>query len=185
TTSAHTRRSLRRSRTLAQRSSPMTLVQPRRSRSLPVSLVRALLITGFAPTSSCSRTERAIPPVSRAPAATLPTEAEIRDLDIQFYAERVKGDPNGAANLARLASLYLQRSRETGDPRDAIRAEQAARRSMRNRDAHNTQAMQVLSSSLLAQRRFVEALRVARDVRDRTPDVPALRAAVAEIEMEL
>jgi len=163
----------------------MTLVQPRRSRSHTGRLVRALLITGFAATSSCSRTERMVPPVSRAPAATLPTEAEIRDLDIQFYAERVKGDPNGAANLARLASLYLQRSRETGDPRDAIRAEQAARRSMRNRDAHNTQAMQVLSSSLLAQHRFVEALRVARDVRDRNPDVPALRAAVAEIEMEL
>ena len=97
----------------------------------------------------------------------------------------MKGDPHGAADLARLASLYLQRSRETGDPRDAIRAEEAARRSMRNRDAHNAQAMQVLSSSLLAQHRFVEALRVARAVRDRNPDAPALRAAVAEIEMEL
>src|SRR6476646_8052533 len=107
----------------------MTLVQPRRSRSHVGRLVRALLMTGLAATSSCSRTERVVPPVSRAPAATLPTGAALRDLDIQFYAERVKGDPNGAANLARLASLYLQRSRETGDPRDAIRAEQAARRS--------------------------------------------------------
>jgi tetratricopeptide (TPR) repeat protein len=163
----------------------MTLVQPRRRHRRNRRILGALLVVGAAATSGCSHAERATPPASRAPSATQPTEAEIRDLDIEFYAARVKADPRGAANLARLASLYLQRSRETGDPRDAIRAEEAARRSMRNRHARNEQAMQVLASALLAQHRFVEALQAARAARDRNPDAAPLRAAVAEIEMEL
>jgi tetratricopeptide (TPR) repeat protein len=163
----------------------MTLVQPRRPRRSNARFLRAVLVAIAAATSSCSYSERAAQPAPRFPSAIRPTETEIRDLDIDFYATRVKADPRGAANLARLAALYLQRARETGDPRDAIRAEEAARRSMRSRRTNNDQAMQVLSSSLLAQHRFVEALRVAREVRDRNPDSPALRAAVAELEMEL
>ncbi|MCA1481746.1 hypothetical protein, partial [Bradyrhizobium sp. NBAIM08] len=56
--------------------------------------------------------------------AALLAESEVRDQDIEFYARRVEGDPSGAIDLARLASLYLQRSRETGDPGDAVRAEE-------------------------------------------------------------
>src|SRR5207247_2614697 len=106
---------------------------------------------------------RSAPPRQAAAAAPAPalSESEIRDLDIEFYKARAKRDPTGAADLARLAGLYLQRSRETGDPRDAVRAEQAARRSLRNRASHNDQAEQVLSSSLLSQHRFAEALVVA------------------------
>ncbi len=88
-------------------------------------------------------------------------------------------------DLARLAGLYLQRSRETGDPRDAVRAEAAARQSLHNRQGHNDAAAQVLSSALLSQHRFAEALVVARGVSDRNPSSPPLEAAVAEIEMEL
>jgi tetratricopeptide (TPR) repeat protein len=118
-------------------------------------------------------------------ATPVSTEAEVRDRDIEFYQMRAASDPTGAFDLARLASLYLQRSRETGDQRDAARAEEAARRSIHNRRAHNDQAAQVLASSLLAQHRFDDALVVARDLRDRNPESPSLRAAVAEIEMEV
>ena len=124
----------------------------------------------------------ATPPPAAAPALT---EADVRDRDIEFYEMRAAADPSGAFDLARVASLYLQRSRETGGQRDAVRAEAAARRSIRNRRAHNDQAAQVLTSSLLAQHRFDEALVVARDLRVRNPDSPSLRAAVAEIEMEI
>src|SRR4051794_25815078 len=137
----------------------MTLVQPRRVRRTAFGSLAAMLVVAAA-ASGCSRShdQRAAAPAALAPALS---ESEVRDRDIEFYAERVKGDPTGAANLARLASLYLQRSRETGDPRDAIRAEEASRRSIHNRGAHNVAAEQVLSSALLSQHRFNEALRIA------------------------
>jgi tetratricopeptide (TPR) repeat protein len=123
--------------------------------------------------------------VTTALAAPRLSESQVLDLDIEFYKQRADRDPTGATDLARLAGLYLQRSRETGDPSDALRAEAAARRSVRNRDARNDAAAQVLSASLLAQHRFDEALAIARTLRDRNPELPSLRAAVGEIQMEL
>src|SRR6185295_16577359 len=96
-----------------------------------------------------------------------------------------KGDPTGAADLAHLSALYLQRSRETGDPRDAVRAEELSRQSLHNRRARNDAAAQVLASSLVAQHKFDEALRIARELRDNNPSSAPLRAALAEIQMEL
>ncbi|HEV8446445.1 MAG TPA: tetratricopeptide repeat protein [Gemmatimonadaceae bacterium] len=132
----------------------------------------------------CSRSAPDTRGTISAPAPRL-TEGEVLDLDIEFYKQRADRDPTGATDLARLAGLYLRRSRETGDPSDALRAEFAARRSVRNRDSRNDAAAQVLSASLLAQHRFDEALSIARSLRDRNPDVPSLRAAVGEIQMEL
>ena len=147
-------------------------------------LVAALVVAG-AVGAGCSRGAPVPKNVAAAPVTTPLSESAILDLDIEFYKDRAGRDPTGATDLARLAGLYLQRSRETGDPSDAIRAESTARRSIRNRGARNDAAAQVLSASLLAQHRFDEALSIARTLRDGNPDVPSLRAAVGEIEMEL
>jgi len=122
---------------------------------------------------------------TRDTAAPTPSEADVRDMDIAFYAARAERDPSGAADLAHLGALYLSRGRETGDPRDALQAERAARRSMKNRGQHNSAAAQVLESSLLAQHRFDEALKLAIEARDAEPQNAALQAAVGEIQMEL
>src|SRR6185503_19663234 len=71
------------------------------------------------------------------------------------------------------------------DPRDAVKAEEAARHSLKNRRGHNDEAAQVLASSLLSQHRFTEALEISKQLRDRNPQAAPLRAAVAEIQMEL
>jgi tetratricopeptide (TPR) repeat protein len=154
-----------------------------RARVIARAAFGALAVAGAA-VIGCSRGtgERV---VTTALAAPRLSESEVLDLDIEFYKQRAEGDPTGATDLARLAGLYLQRSRETGDPSDALRAESAARRSVRNRDSRNDAAAQVLSASLLAQHRFDEALAIARTLRDRNPDLPSLRAAVGEIQMEL
>lgn len=163
----------------------MTHIQPRRPfRRVDVVLI-ALAVAGVAAMDGCSRTRTSSALSSAVTPAPARSEAEIRDLDIEFYHERADRDPSGATDLAHLASLYLQRSRETGDPRDAARAEEASRRSVHNRPTHNDQAEQVLASSLLAQHRFAEALEISRRLRDRNPESAPLRAAVAEIEMEL
>jgi tetratricopeptide (TPR) repeat protein len=113
------------------------------------------------------------------------SERDVRERDIEFYKARADRDPTGAADLAHLGALYLERARDTGDPRDAILAEQVARRSIGNREAHNVAAHQILASSLLSQHRFTEALVESKHVRDSDSTSAPARAAVAEIEMEL
>ncbi len=112
-------------------------------------------------------------------------EARIRDADIAFYAARAMRDPTGAADLAMVASLYLERGRATGDPSDAVRAERAARKSLANRTARNDRALSVLSSSLLAQHRFADALVVSKQLAAEDTSSVAARSALGEIEMEL
>jgi tetratricopeptide (TPR) repeat protein len=163
----------------------MSFVKPRRARRMTRFTVWALVAAGAAATNGCSSANKHKAVLVSDAVAPLRNEPAIREADIAFYTTRAERDPTGAADLARLASLYLQRSRETGDPRDAERAELAARRSLHNRRPRNDQAAQVLASSLLAQHRFDEALVVAKQVRDRNPDAAPLRAEVGEIEMEL
>jgi len=124
-------------------------------------------------------------PGAPAPIPPKRSEAEIRDLDIQFYEARARRDPTGAMDLARAAQLYLARSRETGSYDDVLIAERAARRSLRNRLSRNALAAQVLASSLLSEHRFGEALGVARSLESLDPDRLSYRAMSAEIAMEL
>ena len=85
------------------------------------------------------------------------SEARLRNLDIEFYRQRVARDPQSARDYAQLGGLYLQRARETADNEDLLRAEQNARHSLRLRTGRNAAAFGVLASSLMAQHRFVEA----------------------------
>ncbi len=153
-------------------------------------LARVMLVAGVVALAGCGSGEnrpQSATSTIRTPltANALPSESEVREMDIAFYKERAERDPTGATDLAQLASLYLQRSRETGDPSDAVRAEKASRLSLHNRTSRNDKSAQILASSLLSQHRFADALIVARELSARNPDVPALRAAVGEIEMEL
>jgi tetratricopeptide (TPR) repeat protein len=138
----------------------------------------AVLVSG-----ACDRQ----PPSAQAAAVVAParTEAEIRELDIAWFTARAERDPTGATDLAHLGALYLERGRESGDPRDALLAEQVARRSLHNRSMHNAAAASVLQGSLLAQHRFREALELAEAALAAEPDKASLRAAVGEIQMEL
>ncbi|HEY4304394.1 MAG TPA: tetratricopeptide repeat protein [Gemmatimonadaceae bacterium] len=154
----------------------------------PLALPRRTFVVMMAAACAAAASACRSPAPARQPtAASVPslTEREIRERDIEFYKARADRDPTGAADLAHLGALYLERARDTGDPRDALLAEQVARRSMRNREPHNMAAHQILSSSLLSQHRFDEALVEAKHVRDSDPSSAPARAGVAEIEMEL
>ena len=108
-----------------------------------------------------------------------------RDADMAFYARRLAADPIGAADRSRLAALYLQRARETGDFTDYRRAESLARRSLALRVAHNDNTYVVLASALLAEHRFTEARAAARALNAHDPRVPGHQALLAEIDLEL
>lgn len=109
----------------------------------------------------------------------------VRRRDIAFYAGRAERDPQGAADLAQLAGLVLQRGRETGDARDFRLAEATARRSLARRAGRNGKAYLTLASSLLAQHRFLEARAVAETLVGRWPEPEGYRALLGEIQLEL
>ncbi|MEP6619604.1 MAG: hypothetical protein ABJE47_09820 [bacterium] len=164
----------------------------RHSSSLGISLfsqrvVRCAVVTvSVAAIAACGRPQSPAAATGRAQSTiALKGEAEIRDLDIEYFQARARRDPTGAMDLAHVGALYLARGRESGDPRDAILAEDAARKSLHNRSVSNVGASQVLQSALLAQHRFVEALTLALVARDEAPENPTLRAAVGDIQMEL
>lgn len=119
-----------------------------------------------------------------ASAASL-SKRQIRDLDIAYYMERAARDPIGALDRAKLASLYMQRARETGDYQDFVRAEHLARESAQLRGTRNAQGFSTLASSLLSQHRFTEALDAARELVASDSGVATSRSMLAEIEMEL
>jgi tetratricopeptide (TPR) repeat protein len=112
-------------------------------------------------------------------------EVNVRNQDIALFEARAKADPFSAADRARLASLYFQRSRETGDFEDYRRAEHTARASLELRTQRNSGALLILSSSLLAQHRFTDARVVAEKLVAANPDKPSARSLLGEIQLEL
>lgn len=105
--------------------------------------------------------------------------------DIKFYERRAAEDTISAADRSTLASLYLERSRETGDFSDVTRAETLARKSLALREAHNSQTKMVLASSLLEQHRFQDALVFAEELLQEEPSSELYQAVVAEIRLEI
>src|SRR5689334_21861466 len=129
----------------------------KRSRAVAVTLIIVVAVIGAAVGVS-----RAAASADRVVAAVKArAELAARDQDIVFYQKRVARDPIGAADRARLAALYLQRARETGDFEDYRRAEDLARRSLALRVTHNSYTYAILTAALLAQHRFTEALAAA------------------------
>ena len=114
-----------------------------------------------------------------------PSEARIRDLDIEFYRGRVQRDPRSASDYTQLAGLYLQRGREGADNADLIQAEQNAHRSLNLRSGRNAAAFGVLASSLLAQHRFVEALQVSHRLLAFNSTSISAQGLLGETQLEL
>ena len=101
---------------------------------------------------------------------------------IAFLEKRAAEDPEGAITRRELAGAYLARGRETGDIADAVRAEAAARDSLRLLPRNNANAMIRLARALLGQHRFPEAREVAARAERIDPEAVRLRA---DIDLEL
>ena len=112
------------------------------------------------------------------------SRAEREAADIAFWEKRAADDPQSADALARVAALYLQRSRETADFADVLHAEHAARRSIWRRALGNGPSRSILASTLLAPHRFTEARAEATALAADVPGTPEYIALRAECEME-
>ncbi len=99
---------------------------------------------------------------------------------VTFWLKRVQAEPNGAIALRELAGAYLARARETGDITDAVKAEQAARKSLQVLpERYNFGAQLRLARSLLTQHRFSEALALAERAAVQNGEAHRLRADIA------
>lgn len=83
------------------------------------------------------------------------------DAQIRVSEHAVQLDPKGALGWSMLSSDYMARSRESDDLATAVKAEKAARQSLRLRTLGNVGAYNKLAQSLLQQHRFKDALSVS------------------------
>lgn len=127
----------------------------------------------------------AAPAAEAGPVAFTGPDREQQNQEIASFQARVHRDPYSNLDLASLAGLLLQRGRETGNPEDFRRAEEAARRSLALGTGHNAGTYRILAASLLDQHRFVEALEAARALVEAEPEDPVYRALLGEVQLEL
>ncbi|WP_411280521.1 tetratricopeptide repeat protein [Gemmatimonas sp.] len=154
--------------------------------SRPVQLALVAFAAGAALLGYAAiRPATVVPKDIELPESPIALEAELRAEDIALFERRSAEDPYGASDRARLATLFLQRARETGNVEDYRRAEAKARESLALRPEHNGGARLALASSLLARHRFPEALAAARDLVAADEDKPASRALLGELELEM
>lgn len=113
------------------------------------------------------------------------SERAQRDVQLTVWHEALSADSMSALAMGQLAALYLQRAREGGPGDDVQRAEQLARRSLALRTTRNARSAVLLSSALMAQHRFPEALGVAQWLVAFEPDVPEYRALLGEAALEV
>lgn len=154
--------------------------------SLPLLLAVTAALSGgvFALRNRADREESAHA-VATVATANVAEVRRVRDEDIRFFERRVARDPSGAFDLIRLGGLLMRRYRDAGDEGDLVAAEEAARRSLRNRRQRNEAAWQVLAGALLGQHRFVEARTAAEQLLARIPEDAVAQATLGEVLLEL
>lgn len=108
-----------------------------------------------------------------------------RQVEIAFFEKRAAEDTISAADRAELAARYLQRSRETGDFTDVLRADSLARKSIALRSSRNVAAVVTLIASLLEQHRFTEARALAQNLVKDEPSEARYRSMLGEINLEV
>ena len=150
-------------------------------------LVSALVIVGAVSVAVVLRVHEASAASSRriaSAAVRVESERAARDRALAFYLSVARGDSTSSMAFAKAGALQLQRARENGNFSDIIGAEELARRSLRILPSNEDAAL-TLTSGLMAEHRFREAIDVARGLLANEPGKASHRALVAEILLEL
>ena len=117
--------------------------------------------------------------------APLRDDATIRAKTIAFEESRATQDAEDQITPRLLADQYLQRYRERGDVGDVLRAQAAARRSLRIQRQNNVTAQQALAAAQLTLHRFRDALATVRAARGEAPDNVSLAMSEASLDLEV
>ena len=157
----------------------------RKSLLIPAALGLAVFCIVKPAQAQDERSAKTLPP--RPTPRSLPNATEMREpydpqltsKTVRFWQARVKADSKGAIAWRELSAAYLARGRETGNIADAVRAENAAQRSLQILpERRNMSAMMRLARALLTQHRFPEALALADRAAALDADAERLRADI-------
>ncbi|HEY0383912.1 MAG TPA: hypothetical protein VGC72_17095 [Candidatus Elarobacter sp.] len=127
----------------------------------------------------------AVDPTAAPTPAPLRDDATIRAKTIAFEESRAALDREDQITPRMLSEQYLQRFRERGDAGDVVRAEAAARRSLRIQPRGNFAALRALAAAQLTLHRFRDALVTVRTSRADAPHDPSLAMSEASLDLEL
>lgn len=149
-------------------------------------------ISALAMAFGCSRqTPTSEPMASAAGSTRLAPSAEpalydptLNAKNLAFHEGRVARDPKGAIGWAILSSAYLATARESDSDAMAVKAEEAARKSLALRTKRNSRAAIALAEALLEQHRFAAALAATEQAIQVEPTASGERLR-AEILLEL
>jgi tetratricopeptide (TPR) repeat protein len=103
---------------------------------------------------------------------------------LQTLEQAVRERPDDARALTQLASAYVQRARETGDPAYYALAEKAIARALAI-DGDDMNALVVAGTLALAKHDFEGALRIGEQARAINPDVVATYGVITDALVEL
>jgi len=117
--------------------------------------------------------------------APLRDDVTIRAKTIAFEESRAPQDAEDQITPRLLAEQYLQRYRERGDVGDVLRAQAAARRSLRIQPRNNITAQRELAAAQLTLHQFRDALATVRTARSEAPGDAGLAMTEASLDMEL
>ena len=123
---------------------------------LAISISSGVLIAGWVGYATFYR--QSVIAIPREPVVHLPFDSKVIDMQIASEERAARIDPHGALGMSSLASAYMARSRESDDLSTAVKAEEAARKSLAIRILGNVGARNKLVQSLLQQHRFKDAL---------------------------
>ncbi|MBS1703208.1 MAG: tetratricopeptide repeat protein [Armatimonadetes bacterium] len=114
-----------------------------------------------------------------------PYDSALAAHEVNFNLARVRRDPGGAIGWRQLASAYLTEARQKEDPKLAIKAQQAAERSLSIRKARNAGAAILIADALLEQHRFEEAHQACETALAIEPGADAAERTMTDIDFEL
>jgi tetratricopeptide (TPR) repeat protein len=98
--------------------------------------------------------------------------------------EALRQNPNSADSYAVLASLYLQKARETGDPSYYGKAQGAVDAALRL-DRQNVEALIAAGTLANARHQFREALEIGNRAKALNPTIPRIYGVIADAQTEL
>ncbi len=120
-------------------------------------MICAALLLSACGASQSAKTNSAAA-VSVPPAAPLASDASVADSTIRFLENRVKDDPEDFSATGKLAGLYLQKLRETGNAQYLELATRAARASLESvPEARNPGGLAALALAEFASHEFASA----------------------------
>lgn len=149
-------------------------------------------ISALAMAFGCSRTSPTSEPMASVAGSTplapsvepAPYDPMLNGKNLAFHRERVERDPKGAIGWAMLSTAYLAAARESDSDAMAVKAEDAARKSLALRTKRNARAAIALAEALLEQHRFAAALAATEQANRIEPSASGERLR-AEILLEL